>query len=36
VTLLTAAMIERLTLLDPRSFKAGLLGSDPEGLRKAD
>ena len=36
VELLTPAMIERLTLLDPRSFEAGLLGSDPEGLRKAE
>jgi hypothetical protein len=35
VTLLTPAMIERLTLLDQRSFEAGLMGSDPEGLRKA-
>ncbi len=35
VTLLTSAMIDRLTLLDPRSFEAGLLGSDPAGLRKA-
>jgi hypothetical protein len=36
IEILTPAMIERLTLLDPRSFEAGLLGSDPEGLRKAD
>jgi hypothetical protein len=34
ITLLTPAMIDRLTLLDPRSFEAGLLGSDPAGLRK--
>jgi hypothetical protein len=36
ITLLTPAMIDRLTLLDPRSFEAGLLGSDPAGLRKAE
>jgi hypothetical protein len=35
VTLLTPAMIDRLVLLDQRSFEAGLMGSDPEGLRKA-
>jgi len=34
VEILTPAMIERLALVDPRSFEAGLLGSDPEGLRK--
>ena len=36
VTILTPRMIERLPLLDARSFEAGLLGSDPEGLRKPD
>lgn len=36
VEVLTPRMIERLTLVDPRSFAAGLLGSDPEGLRKPD
>jgi hypothetical protein len=36
VEILTPRMIERLTLVDPRSFAAGLLGSDPEGLRKPD
>jgi hypothetical protein len=36
VELLTPAMTERLVLLDQRSFEAGLLGSDPEGLRKAE
>ena len=36
VTILTPAMAERLPLLDARSFEAGLLGSDPEGLRKPD
>jgi hypothetical protein len=36
VTILTPGMIERLPLLDTRSFEAGLLGSDPEGLRKPD
>ena len=36
VTILTPGMAERLPLLDPRSFEAGLLGSDPEGLRKPD
>jgi hypothetical protein len=33
VEILTPAMIERLALMDPRSFEAGLLGADPEGLR---
>ncbi|HTG34118.1 MAG TPA: transglutaminase domain-containing protein [Thermoanaerobaculia bacterium] len=36
VTILTPGMAERLPLLDARSFEAGLLGSDPEGLRKPD
>ena len=36
VTILTPGMIERLPLLDARSFEAGLLGSDPKGLRKPD
>ena len=36
VTILTPQMAERLPLLDVRSFEAGLLGSDPEGLRKPD
>jgi hypothetical protein len=36
ITILTPRMIERLPLLDARSFAAGLLGSDPEGLRKPD
>jgi hypothetical protein len=34
VEILTPTMVERLTLLDQRSFEAGLLGSLPEGLRK--
>jgi len=36
VEILTPRMAERLPLLDARSFEAGLLGSDPEGLRKPD
>lgn len=36
VTILTPRMIERLPLLDARSFEAGLLGADPKGLRKPD
>ena len=36
VTILTPGMADRLPLLDARSFEAGLLGSDPKGLRKAD
>jgi hypothetical protein len=36
VEILTPGMAERLPLLDARSFEAGLLGSDPEGLRKPD
>lgn len=33
---LAPGMAERLVLMDPRSFEAGLLGALPEGLRKAD
>jgi len=36
VEILTPRMAERLPLLDARSFEAGLLGSDPEGLRKPE
>ena len=34
--LLKPGMAERMTLLDPRSFEAGLLGALPEGLRKVE
>lgn len=33
---LAPGMAERLALLDPRSFEAGLLGALPEGLRKVE
>jgi AcrR family transcriptional regulator len=33
---LAPGMAERLALMDPRSFEAGLLGALPEGLRKVE